>query len=216
MVAAGAGGAPRLARRRQLLGRRAPASTTARSASSWSIPATSGATGRSPRLSTAPASRSAGRSSSAGRSRRGACSRTATSPPSASRTPASCSTGRAWAPRASAFGRTRAQARRAPERSCRPSSLGSATAWRQAAASITATRLVVTAFQRHFRPARVDGVPDRETLARLDGLLASVGKLRLKPSRAARHRTRGSGGRMAAPGATRGRKVRAPRKHGAG
>jgi N-acetylmuramoyl-L-alanine amidase len=35
-----------------------------------------------------------------------------------------------------------------------------------------ATRLVVAAFQRHFRPARVDGRPDRETLARLDGLLA--------------------------------------------
>jgi N-acetylmuramoyl-L-alanine amidase len=34
------------------------------------------------------------------------------------------------------------------------------------------TRLVVTAFQRHFRPARVDGVPDRETRGRLDGLLA--------------------------------------------
>jgi N-acetylmuramoyl-L-alanine amidase len=35
-----------------------------------------------------------------------------------------------------------------------------------------ATRLVVVAFQRRFRPARVDGLPDRETLARLDGLLA--------------------------------------------
>jgi N-acetylmuramoyl-L-alanine amidase len=35
-----------------------------------------------------------------------------------------------------------------------------------------ATRLVVTAFQRHFRPERVDGQPDRATLARLDGLLA--------------------------------------------
>lgn len=34
------------------------------------------------------------------------------------------------------------------------------------------TRLVVTAFQRHFRPARVDGHPDRATLACLDGLLA--------------------------------------------
>jgi N-acetylmuramoyl-L-alanine amidase len=37
-----------------------------------------------------------------------------------------------------------------------------------------ATRTVVTAFQRHFRPTRVDGVPDPETLARLDGLLASL------------------------------------------
>ena len=35
-----------------------------------------------------------------------------------------------------------------------------------------ATCLVVAAFQRRFRPARVDGLPDRETLARLDGLLA--------------------------------------------
>jgi N-acetylmuramoyl-L-alanine amidase len=37
-----------------------------------------------------------------------------------------------------------------------------------------ATRTVITAFQRHFRPARVDGVPDRATLARLDGLLAAL------------------------------------------
>jgi N-acetylmuramoyl-L-alanine amidase len=35
-----------------------------------------------------------------------------------------------------------------------------------------ATRTVIQAFQRHFRPARVDGRPDRATLARLDGLLA--------------------------------------------
>ena len=35
----------------------------------------------------------------------------------------------------------------------------------------TTTRLVVTAFQRHFRPARIDGRPDQATLARLDGLL---------------------------------------------
>jgi N-acetylmuramoyl-L-alanine amidase len=34
-----------------------------------------------------------------------------------------------------------------------------------------ATRAVVTAFQRHFRPARVDGQPDQATLARLDGVL---------------------------------------------
>ena len=35
-----------------------------------------------------------------------------------------------------------------------------------------ATRIVIEAFQRHFRPAQVDGRPDRATLARLDGLLA--------------------------------------------
>jgi N-acetylmuramoyl-L-alanine amidase len=34
------------------------------------------------------------------------------------------------------------------------------------------TRSVITAFQRHFRPARVDGVADQATLACLDGLLA--------------------------------------------
>lgn len=35
-----------------------------------------------------------------------------------------------------------------------------------------ATGLVITAFQRHFRPERVDGIADALTLARLDGLLA--------------------------------------------
>jgi N-acetylmuramoyl-L-alanine amidase len=35
-----------------------------------------------------------------------------------------------------------------------------------------ATRLVVTAFQRRYRPALVDGRPDQATLACLDGLLA--------------------------------------------
>ncbi len=35
----------------------------------------------------------------------------------------------------------------------------------------TGTTSVVTAFQRHFRPGKVDGVADRETLARLAGLL---------------------------------------------
>jgi N-acetylmuramoyl-L-alanine amidase len=35
-----------------------------------------------------------------------------------------------------------------------------------------ATGQVIAAFQRHFRPARVDGIADRGTRARLDGLLA--------------------------------------------
>ena len=39
-----------------------------------------------------------------------------------------------------------------------------------------ATRAVVAAFQRHFRPERVDGAPDQATLARLDGLLALLGE----------------------------------------
>jgi len=33
---------------------------------------------------------------------------------------------------------------------------------------------VVTAFQRHFRPARVDGVADNSTLTTLQALLASL------------------------------------------
>jgi N-acetylmuramoyl-L-alanine amidase len=36
------------------------------------------------------------------------------------------------------------------------------------------TRAVVTAFQRHFRPARCDGALDRETLARIATLAAAV------------------------------------------
>lgn len=39
----------------------------------------------------------------------------------------------------------------------------------------TATESVVTAFQRHFRQARVDGVADGETLAVLDDLLGQIG-----------------------------------------
>ena len=37
-----------------------------------------------------------------------------------------------------------------------------------------ATMEVVTAFQRHFRPARVDGVADHSTLVTLQSLLASL------------------------------------------
>lgn len=40
----------------------------------------------------------------------------------------------------------------------------------------TATMDVVTAFQRHFRPDRVDGVADRSTLSTLQALLASKPK----------------------------------------
>ncbi|MEM7025259.1 MAG: peptidoglycan-binding protein, partial [Pseudomonadota bacterium] len=38
----------------------------------------------------------------------------------------------------------------------------------------SATRSVIRAFQRHFRPTLVDGTADQETLARLDGILAIV------------------------------------------
>jgi N-acetylmuramoyl-L-alanine amidase len=37
-----------------------------------------------------------------------------------------------------------------------------------------ATMEVVTAFQRHFRPARVDGIADHSTVATLHALLASL------------------------------------------
>jgi len=37
-----------------------------------------------------------------------------------------------------------------------------------------ATMEVVTAFQRHFRPARVDGIADHSTLTTLHALLASL------------------------------------------
>jgi N-acetylmuramoyl-L-alanine amidase len=38
----------------------------------------------------------------------------------------------------------------------------------------TATMEVVTAFQRHFRPARVDGIADHSTLMTLQALLSSL------------------------------------------
>lgn len=38
----------------------------------------------------------------------------------------------------------------------------------------TATRQVIAAFQRHFRPARIDGVGDSETLSMLGGLIAEI------------------------------------------
>jgi N-acetylmuramoyl-L-alanine amidase len=34
--------------------------------------------------------------------------------------------------------------------------------------------VLVTAFQRHWRPERVDGVADRETLARMAGVVGRV------------------------------------------
>lgn len=36
------------------------------------------------------------------------------------------------------------------------------------------TMEVVTAFQRHFRPARVDGIADHSTISTLHALLASL------------------------------------------
>ncbi|ODN66217.1 putative peptidoglycan binding domain protein [Methylobrevis pamukkalensis] len=41
-----------------------------------------------------------------------------------------------------------------------------------------ATRIVVTAFQRHFRPERVDGIADVSTIETLHLLLRSLQALR--------------------------------------
>jgi N-acetylmuramoyl-L-alanine amidase len=45
------------------------------------------------------------------------------------------------------------------------------------------TETVVAAFQRHFRPARVDGKADRSTLATLRDLLASYSAATGAPTR---------------------------------
>ena len=46
------------------------------------------------------------------------------------------------------------------------------------------TRDVVTAFQRHFRPERVDGVADPSTRSTLQELLATRGRARTMAARA--------------------------------
>jgi N-acetylmuramoyl-L-alanine amidase len=48
----------------------------------------------------------------------------------------------------------------------------------------SATYDVVTAFQRHFRPERIDGIADESTCATLQDLLAQRGRVRIKPARA--------------------------------
>ncbi len=67
------------------------------------------------------------------------------------------------------------------------------------------------AFQRHWRPARVDGVADRDTRARIADLLRA-----LDPAAVTRPSPRAPDGRAAAASARGWRKVRAPREHGAG
>ena len=37
-----------------------------------------------------------------------------------------------------------------------------------------ATRKVICAFQRHFRPERVDGLPDASTIGTLEDLIAAL------------------------------------------
>lgn len=45
-----------------------------------------------------------------------------------------------------------------------------------------ATELVVEAFQRHFRPARIDGIADPSTRATVDKLMAAMAALTVSPS----------------------------------
>jgi N-acetylmuramoyl-L-alanine amidase len=47
----------------------------------------------------------------------------------------------------------------------------------------SATHAVVTAFQRHFRPQRVDGVCDESTRTTLQSLIATRGRVRTIASR---------------------------------
>jgi N-acetylmuramoyl-L-alanine amidase len=47
----------------------------------------------------------------------------------------------------------------------------------------SATHAVVTAFQRHFRPERADGVCDESTRATLQNLIATRGRVRTIASR---------------------------------
>ena len=81
-----------------------------------------------------------------------------------------------------------------------------------------ATAEIVTAFQRHFRPARVDGIADYSTVTTLRRLLtASARAFLISPAKAPT--SSGSVGRTAArANAERrcGRKVRAPWTYGAG
>jgi N-acetylmuramoyl-L-alanine amidase len=39
-----------------------------------------------------------------------------------------------------------------------------------------ATQKVIAAFQRHFRPERVDGLPDESTIGTLEDLITALGR----------------------------------------
>ena len=47
-------------------------------------------------------------------------------------------------------------------------------AWSLAASTTGLTRAVVTAFQRHFRPERIDGEADESTVATLKALIEGL------------------------------------------
>ena len=64
--------------------------------------------------------------------------------------------------------------RRSRSRRCRRCSPSTATASTSPASFDQRTEAVVAAFQRHFRPARVDGIADRSTIETLHNLLAAL------------------------------------------
>ena len=111
-----------------------------------------------------------GRSSRATRSRRATWWRTATSRPTASRIRASCSTGQGWRRTASGCGRAAlpaaAGARPPDGRGC--AALLGAIGYRTDLPLPT----LLAAFQRRWRPERVDGALDAGTLARLAAVAA--------------------------------------------
>ena len=72
------------------------------------------------------------------------------------------------------------------------------------------TETVIEAFQRHFRPSKIDGVADEECKRILAALLQEIDFRSLRHRHSAR--VRWPDGRSSKGG----RKVRAPRKHGAG
>ena len=178
-VAAGAGGAPRLACRRVVLAGRARAQLRLDRRSRSSIPATNGATARFPSRRWRRSRRCAATSSRATASRRTGSSAIPTSRPTARAIPASCSTGRGW---------------RAPGSGCGPSRRPRS--WRGGAGAASASsnappaladlarigycvsrgteQVALAAFQRRFRPERWDGLLDGETSLRLRDVRLAV------------------------------------------
>ena len=102
----------------------------------------------------------------------------------ARRIPAKNSRGIRWPIPASAIGcsprrscaarRSSSAASATTSQSLQTALAATATAFRSTASIDGATMEVVAAFQRHFRPARVDGVADHSTMSTLHALLASL------------------------------------------
>ena len=139
-----------------------------------------------PSPSSAPSRRCAGTSSPGTASGPSACSPTPTSRPPARRIRARSFHGHAWRAPASATGwrpsRGIGPTRDCPRRS-RPAGGGGADPAGGYGYGIEATggfdpktEFVVTAFQRHFRPERVDGRIDQSTVTTLERLIAALPK----------------------------------------